>query len=160
MFSGETDEFWLDRGRFLGHVRGSGFCRFMTQLDILHHRRSETAAEQKLGPYGITSLISPEQTGAFTGYRVRIPAHQTTAVSYHKVSEEIYCVMSGRGTAILNGVAYALEPGDFLRLPPGTTHGFVTDEEPLEMLDFHSPGSRPDHDVYFVGETPPGFVAR
>ena len=43
-------------------------------------------------------------------------------------------------------------------LPPGTTHGFVTGDEPLEMLDIHTPGSRPDRDVYFVdGATPEGF---
>ena len=25
------------------------------------------------------------------------------------------------------------------------------------MLDIHTPGSRPDRDVYFVGDVPPGF---
>ena len=52
---------------------------------------------------------------------------------------------------------YELRPGDFLRLPPGTTHGFITRDEPLVMLDIHAPGSRPDHDVFFVGEVPEGF---
>ena len=47
-----------------------------------------------------------------------------------------------------------------VRLPPGTTHGFVTQEEELVMLDFHTPGSRPDHDVYFVGSAPDGFTVK
>jgi hypothetical protein len=39
------------------------------------------------------------------------------------------------------------------------THGFVTGDEPLEMLNIHTPGSRPDRDVYFVdSETPEGFA--
>ena len=29
--------------------------------------------------------------------------------------------------------------------------------EALDMLDIHTPGSRPDRDVYFVGDVPPGF---
>ena len=48
---------------------------------------------------------------------------------------------------------------DFLRLPPGTTHGFVTGADELVLLDIHTPGSRPDRDVYFVGDVPPGFRA-
>ena len=28
------------------------------------------------------------------------------------------------------------------------------------MLDLHTPGSRPDRDVYFVGEVPPGFGSK
>lgn len=130
----------------------------MNAVSILHHSLHEaTIAPLQLGPYGITSLIAPDETGAFTAYHVTIAAHQTTSISYHKISEEIYYVLSGSGVAILNGARVNLRSGDFLRLPPGTTHGFITHEEPLAMLDFHSPGSRPDHDVYFVGDPPPGF---
>ncbi|HSJ03943.1 MAG TPA: cupin domain-containing protein [Verrucomicrobium sp.] len=128
-------------------------------LQILHcTAKSPAAPAQKLGPYEIQALIPREAEGAGTAYRVRIEPHQTTSVSYHKIAEEFYYVLSGRGTAILNGQIYPLETGDFLRLPPGTTHGFVTEAEELVMLDIHTPGSRPDHDVYFVGTTPTGFT--
>ena len=132
----------------------------MSAVSILHRSLHEPAATPlQLGPYGITSLIAPAETGAFTAYHVTIAPHQTTSISYHKISEEIYYILSGSGTAILNGAPLPLRPGDFLRLPPGTTHGFITHEQPLAMLDIHSPGSRPDHDVYFVGDAPPGFSA-
>ncbi|MDB6137661.1 MAG: hypothetical protein JWO94_733 [Verrucomicrobiaceae bacterium] len=112
---------------------------------------------QKLGPYEIESLIPLEDEGMGTAYRVRIAARSTTSVSHHKLAEELYYVLSGHGVALLNGERHVLRTGDFLRLPPGTTHGFITEEEPLVMLDIHSPGSRPDRDVYFEGEVPPGF---
>ena len=132
----------------------------MSAASILHRSLyAPTATPLQLGPYGITSLIDPGETGAFTAYHVSIAPHQTTSISYHKISEEIYYVLSGSGTAILNGAPVNLRPGDFLRLPPGTTHGFITHAETLTMLDLHSPGSRPDHDVYFVGDPPPGFSA-
>lgn len=127
-------------------------------LRILHiSDDAPISAPQQLGPYQIESLIPREEEGAGTAYRVRIAPHSTTSVSYHKLAEEIYFVISGHGTAILNEVPHTLKTGDFLRLPPGTTHGFITGDEALVMLDIHSPGSRPDRDVFFVGEAPEGF---
>lgn len=125
----------------------------------LLHVSSDTpiSPPEQLGPYRIESLIPPADEAALTAYRVRIEAQSTTSVSYHRVAEEIYYVLEGSGVAVLDGVRYPIRAGDFLRLPPGTTHGFVTGDEPLVLLDIHAPGSRPDHDVYFVGETPDGF---
>jgi mannose-6-phosphate isomerase-like protein (cupin superfamily) len=127
-------------------------------LRILHQRSDSPSTEiQKLGPYEIQSLVPPEDEGAGTAYRVRIEPHQTTSVSYHKIAEEFYYVLSGSGIAVLDGTSYELRTGDFLRLPPGTTHGFITHDVPLLMLDIHTPGSRPDRDVFFLGEAPEGF---
>jgi mannose-6-phosphate isomerase-like protein (cupin superfamily) len=129
----------------------------MAANDILHRSSDDPARMRKLGPYEIQALIDEAEEGAATAYRVRIEPRQRTEISYHRVAEEFYFVVSGHGTAILNGSAHPLKPGDFLRLPPGTTHGFITGDEPLEMLDFHAPGCRPNRDVYFLGPVPPGF---
>ena len=128
-------------------------------MKILHGKNSSDGVVESLGPYAIESLVPADQEGQFTAYRVRIEPNQETSESYHKIAEEIYYVIAGKGTAYLNDEAFILEPGDFLRLPPGTRHRFVTDERCLEMLDIHSPGSRPDRDVYFTGDTPDGFSA-
>lgn len=124
---------------------------------ILHRPSGVPERTQRLGPYLLESLIEPEEERAATFYRVRIEPHGRTAVSFHRVAEEFYYVLSGRGTALLNGRAYTLRAGDFLRLPPGTTHAFITEDEPLEMLDIHVPGSRPNRDVYFTDARPEGF---
>ncbi len=129
----------------------------MAAIGILHRRSGEGLPMEWLGPYGIETLIPREAEQAMTAYRVRIEPHQRTAVSYHRVAEELYFVLSGRGAAILDGVAYGIGVGDFLRLPPGTRHGFITEDEALEMLDIHAPGSRPDRDVFFDGAAPEGF---
>lgn len=126
-------------------------------MKIVHRQRSIPGKIESLGPYQIESLIAPEEEGRFTAYRVRIEPGQETSESFHKIAEECYYVTGGKGIAILDDCEYVLEPGDFLRLPPGTRHKFVTGDSPLEMLDIHSPGSRPDRDVYFTGETPEGF---
>jgi mannose-6-phosphate isomerase-like protein (cupin superfamily) len=127
-------------------------------MNLIH--RPSGAPGDRLGPYQIESLISPADEAAGTVYRVRIEPRQTTAVSYHKIAEEYYFVIAGRGIAILDGRRVPLQPGDFLRLPPGCTHGFETQDECLEMLDIHTPGCRPDRDTYFVGDVPNGFTPR
>lgn len=121
------------------------------------HTDGEDLPERKLGPYAIRSLISESEEIGLTAYRVRIEAGVSTAVSYHRKAEEVYFVLEGRGTAWLDGKAYPLRAGEFLRLPPGTRHAFETREEALVMLNLHAPGSRPDRDVYFEGDPPPGF---
>lgn len=127
-------------------------------MHLIHRRSGDPSRAEHLGPYTIESLIEPEEEAAGTVYRVTIGPREQTRVSYHRVAEEYYYVLSGHGTAILDGRSYALAPGDFLRLPPGTTHGFVVGDEPLVMLDIHTPGSRPDRDVYFTDGPPPeGF---
>ena len=126
-------------------------------LRLLHVKKSDAVPRTHLGPYHIETLIAESDEGAATVYRIRIEANQHTSISYHQVAEEFYHVLSGSGIALLDGVEHELRAGDFLRLPPGTTHGFITKDEELVMLDIHCPGSRPDRDVYFVGETPQGF---
>ena len=127
-------------------------------LRLLHTRDGEAGSGvQQLGPYGIECLIPLEEEGALTAYRVRVAAGSRTSTSYHVIAEELYYVISGSGTAWLDGVAHELRAGDFFRLPPGTRHAFETAAEDLVMLDIHAPGSRPDRDVYFEGPAPEGF---
>jgi mannose-6-phosphate isomerase-like protein (cupin superfamily) len=127
------------------------------QLNVIHRRSGDAARTQHLGPYAIEALIDPQEEGAGTAYRVCIEPHRRTSVSYHRVAEEYYFVLAGKGIAILDGKEFPLQAGDFLRLPPGTTHGFFTADEALEMLDLHTPGCRPDRDVYFMDAVPEGF---
>lgn len=126
-------------------------------LPLLHLSSIDMRPGERMGPYEIQPLIAEHEEGRVTAYRVRIRANRTTSVSYHLVAEELYYVVSGCGIAVLDGVEHELRVGDFLRLPPGTRHGFRTVDEDLVMLDIHCPGSRPNRDVYFEGDVPEGF---
>ena len=116
---------------------------------LVHRSSGLPNASWNLGPYKIESLLTESEESAGTAYRVRIEANQSTDVSYHQVAEEFYYILSGTATAILDGASLSIRAGDFLRLPPGTRHAFVTADEPLEMLDVHIPGCRPDRDTFF-----------
>ena len=122
----------------------------MKKNEIIHRGSGLPEALQAFGPYQIEPLLSEEEESQATAYRVRVEPAQHTATSYHAIAEEFYYILSGHGTAILDGRHFPLQPGDFLRLPPGTQHAFRTGNEPLEMLDIHVPGCRPGRDTYFV----------
>lgn len=120
--------------------------------ELIHRSSGQGANFEPFGPYQIEALLTEAEEAAATVYRVRVEPHQHTAESYHQIAEEFYFVLSGTATAILNGTPHALAPGDFLRLPPGTRHAFVTGADSLEMLDIHVPGCRPGRDTYFVDD--------
>jgi mannose-6-phosphate isomerase-like protein (cupin superfamily) len=130
------------------------------RLNLIHRRTRDPSRVRQLGPYVMECLIDREEEGAATVYRVIIAPGEQTNVSFHRIAEEFYYVLSGSGMAVLDGREYPLVAGDFLRLPPGTTHGFITANEALELLDIHTPGCRPDRDTYFAdGKPPEGFGA-
>lgn len=126
-------------------------------MKVVHRSSSSPSRVKRLGAYEIESLIDPDEEQAGTVYRVRIDAGQTTSNSYHARAEEYYYVLEGEGTLVLDGVPRVVRRGDFLRLPPGTVHAFVTADVAIELLNVHTPGCRPDRDTYFVGTTPDGF---
>ena len=120
---------------------------------LIHRASGLSTNVQQFGPYQIEPLITEQEEAAATVYRVRVEANQHTSTSYHSIAEEFYFVLSGTATAFLDGSPQPLRPGDFLRLPPGTRHSFLTQDDALEMLDMHIPGCRPGVDTYFVEET-------
>jgi len=42
---------------------------------------------------------------------------------YHKVATELYYVLAGEGTVILDGVEHAVRKGSMVHIPPGVVHG-------------------------------------
>ncbi len=97
----------------------------------------------------IDQLLPKEACSQFSAYRVRMKPHQVKKTSYHKVGEELYYVLDGSGSAVLDGKNYALTKGCFFRVPPKTLHQFITRDDSLDLLNFHSPPVFPDHDTYF-----------
>ena len=97
----------------------------------------------------IDQLLPRDACEQFSAYLVRMGPFQNKQPSYHKRGEELYYVISGSGQAILDGKNYDLREGCFFRVPPGIVHQFSTSDQPLSILNFHSPPVFPDKDTYF-----------
>ena len=98
----------------------------------------------------IDQLLPRETCENFSAYLVRMEPFQIKKPSYHKKGEELYYVVSGTGKAVLGGNNYNLKEGCFFRVPPGVVHQFSTDDQPMCMLNLHSPPVFSDKDTYFV----------
>lgn len=109
----------------------------------------EQADSFELKGIAIDQLLPRRACDHFSAYLVRMKPGQVKKVSYHKVGEELYFVVSGGGKAVLGEQEFTLRPGCFFRVPPNTLHQFTTEAEPLELLNFHSPPVFSDHDTYF-----------
>lgn len=73
------------------------------------------------------------------GWRDRLISHEDTALNpaawahavdidgaklhYHKRSTELYYVLEGGGTLVLDGVEQAVSKGSLVHIPPGVVHG-------------------------------------
>jgi len=74
------------------------------------------------------------------------PGHDTTEYHKHFYEEECIYILSGQGTAIIDGKHYTVEPGDFLGFPRGmAAHNIVNDGD--EILQCLVMGQRLEQDV-------------
>lgn len=64
-----------------------------------------------------------------------IPPGTQFGVHIHDGSEELYVILKGRGTALLDGTEQPVGPGDFLMLRDGGAHGLRNDgADAIELL--------------------------
>jgi mannose-6-phosphate isomerase-like protein (cupin superfamily) len=62
-----------------------------------------------------------------------LPGGSQTQRHYHKVSEEIYFILEGSGTMVINAEQRAVSSGDAILIPAGAWHT-ITAIEPLRFL--------------------------
>ena len=62
-----------------------------------------------------------------------LPAGASTQRHHHKISEEFYFLLEGRGTVELDGESRTVGPGDAVLIPAGSWHT-LTALSPLRML--------------------------
>lgn len=76
---------------------------------------------------------------------------QSARLHCHKISEEIYYVLSGIGRVRLGGFDFDIKSGDAIYVPIGLTHGLVNTQpdQNLKVLVIESPPYSND-DIYFI----------
>ncbi len=67
---------------------------------------------------------------------------------YHKLCTELYYVLSGEGTVVLDGEHHAVRPGTMIHIPPGVVHGAAGK---MRVLVVGIPDID-DSDVYFLDD--------
>lgn len=62
-----------------------------------------------------------------------VPAGSATQRHYHRLAEEFYFILEGRGRMEIDGEVREVRPNDCVLIPPGAWHT-ITAEEPLRFL--------------------------
>jgi len=78
----------------------------------------------------------------------RLPSGGMTQRHYHKLSEEFYFILEGRGSMEINGESCVVGPGDAILIPAGAWHT-ITAQESLRFLCCCSPPYAHE-DTYFA----------
>ena len=76
-----------------------------------------------------------------------VPARCATQRHYHRLSEEFYFILEGRGTMEIDGEMREVAPGDAIVIPPRAWHT-ITARETLRFLCCCAPPYSHD-DTYF-----------
>jgi mannose-6-phosphate isomerase-like protein (cupin superfamily) len=72
---------------------------------------------------------------------LEVPPGVKEELRSHEESEQVYVVVSGRGTMSATGDTQTLGAGDLVLIPPATDHSVANDgEEPLALVSVQSPG--------------------
>ena len=77
-----------------------------------------------------------------------VPAGGSTQRHYHRLSEEVYFILEGRGRMEIDGETREVIPGDAILIPAGAWHT-ITAGEPLRFLCCCAPPYSHE-DTYFV----------
>ena len=90
----------------------------------------------------------PAEIGGTTKHsfvHVVIPPGKCSPAHFHKVSEETYYILRGKGRIIIDGKEFILSPGQACLIMPGEVHQIFNDEDvPLEFLTISAPAWTPD----------------
>lgn len=108
--------------------------QIIKRSDIPVLRNSGVESEQLLFPES-----SPEAKATIT--RVTVPTGTTSPRHVHEVSEQIWIVLSGNGSLLLeNANEVEIQEGDVARFAPGDVHGiFNNSEQPFVYLSVTTP---------------------
>jgi quercetin dioxygenase-like cupin family protein len=108
--------------------------QFIKKAAIPVLKNSGVESEQLLFPES-----SPESLVTIT--RVSVPVGATNPRHLHESSEQVWVVLAGQGTLLLDGAQeLAVNEGDVVRFAPGDVHGFFNSgQTPFNYISVTTP---------------------
>ena len=105
-------------------------------------RQSERVEETKMNirgglgaARGVEFLKEGDMDGVLSLGRTTLEPGATIGVHSHPDTNDLYLILEGRGTGVLNGEHFPVGPGDLFLVKAGGSHGLINDSEaPLTFL--------------------------
>ena len=111
--------------------------------NLLIRHEDEAVKERSACGYRYRLLSKGDEDVAAWAHAVDIDGAKP---HYHKISTELYYVLEGEGSVILDGEEHPVRPGTILHIPPGVVHGAAGK---MRVLVVGIPDID-DSDVYYV----------
>ncbi len=93
---------------------------------------------------GVDFLQRGEMAGVLSMGRTTLEPGSTIGVHAHPNTEDLYVILEGRGTGILDGEHFPVSTGDLFLVKAGGSHGLINDSDgPLTFLGLLTPQSGP-----------------
>jgi quercetin dioxygenase-like cupin family protein len=93
---------------------------------------------------GVEFLKEGEMAGVLSLGRTTLEPGATIGEHTHPHTEDLYLILEGRGTGILDGDRFPVEVGDLFLVKAGGSHGLINDSEgPLTFLGLLTQSSGP-----------------
>lgn len=106
----------------------------------------------------LLELTDPSNSAVagFSTARAHLPANTCATPHWHKRTEEVYVIISGRAQAFIGGQRHELGPGDALCIPTGCIHYLENaTSEPVDYLAICCPPYAHDDMIYELSSAPP-----
>jgi quercetin dioxygenase-like cupin family protein len=94
----------------------------MTSRALIIRHEDQAAAEKSTCGRRFR-LISREDAAGGVAAWAHVVEMDGSNAHYHGRGTELYYVLQGEGTILLDGVAHAVRKGTMVHVPPGITHG-------------------------------------
>lgn len=98
-------------------------CRAVGPVGPVLVRHEDQAPKERSTCGWRYRLISREDVGTGVVAWAHVVDIDDAKPHYHKRSTELYYVLEGDGTVMLDGVRHAVRQGTLLHIPPGVVHG-------------------------------------
>jgi quercetin dioxygenase-like cupin family protein len=109
---------------------------FAGEAEVFDLGKEFSGAGQGRRAVNLSLVKTPEYTVNAVAVRDEIPMHR------HEDGSHVLYIVSGRGTATLDGKPVALKPGIVVHIPKGISHSIKVEGEKMTFVDFvqHSVG--------------------
>jgi quercetin dioxygenase-like cupin family protein len=115
----------------LGLAAGWAFAQGGSE--VLDFSSEVKKGDQRAG-FTLKQMVkTPTYTAGAIAVKEEIKMHR------HKDGSHVLYIVSGRGTATLDGKSVSLKPGTVVHIPKGSTHNIKAEGGEMQILDFAQP---------------------
>jgi quercetin dioxygenase-like cupin family protein len=115
----------------LSLVAGGAFAQGSSE--VFDFNNEVMKGDQRAG-FTLKQMVkTPNYTAGAIAVKEEIKMHR------HQDGSHVIYIVSGRGTAILDGKAITLKPGTVVHIPKGSSHNIKAEGGEMQILDFAQP---------------------